>query len=75
MDSCWTLENSYQSLPLNMARNMLIGILVEVVGATAEGEREKAIETNVREAHSPIDEHIARISVYRFRRCRLPPFR
>jgi len=33
-----------------MMLNMLIGILVEVVGATAEGEREKAITTNVREA-------------------------
>jgi len=33
-----------------MMLNMLIGVLVEVVGATAEGEREKSIETNVREA-------------------------
>jgi len=33
-----------------MMLNMLIGILVEVVSATAEGEREKSIETNVREA-------------------------
>jgi len=33
-----------------MMLNMLIGVLVEVVGATAEGEREKSIELNVREA-------------------------
>lgn len=33
-----------------MMLNMLIGVLVEVVGATAEGEREKAIELNIREA-------------------------
>merc|ERR1719491_1417745 len=33
-----------------MMLNMLIGVLVEVVGATAEGEREKAIESNIREA-------------------------
>jgi len=33
-----------------MMLNMLIGILVEVVGATAEGEKEKAIESHVREA-------------------------
>jgi voltage-gated sodium channel len=37
-----------------MMLNMLIGVLVEVVGATAEGEREKAIETNVREAIAQI---------------------
>lgn len=37
-----------------MMLNMLIGVLVEVVGNTAEGEREKAIELNVREAISEI---------------------
>jgi voltage-gated sodium channel len=33
-----------------MMLNMLIGILVEVVAATAEGERGKTVEDNVREA-------------------------
>jgi len=33
-----------------MMLNMLIGVLVEVVGATSDGEREKSIETNIREA-------------------------
>lgn len=33
-----------------MMLNMLIGVLVEVVGATAAGEKEKSVELNVREA-------------------------
>lgn len=33
-----------------MLLNMLVGVLVEVVSATSEAEREKAIEMNVREA-------------------------
>jgi voltage-gated sodium channel len=33
-----------------MMLNMLIGVLVEVVGATADGERAKSVEANVREA-------------------------
>lgn len=41
-----------------MLLNMLIGVLVEVVSATSEAEREKAIETNVREAIAEIFEHM-----------------
>jgi len=37
-----------------MMLNMLIGILVEVVAATADGEREKGVETTVKEAIAQI---------------------
>lgn len=39
-----------------MMLNMLIGVLVEIVGATAQGEKEQAVELNVREAISSIFE-------------------
>merc|ERR1719375_1838652 len=51
-ENYWMLSCSVVFILISsfMMLNMLIGVLVEVVGATAEGEREKSIETNVREA-------------------------
>mmetsp|Transcript_127134 Transcript_127134/g.220374 ORF Transcript_127134/g.220374 Transcript_127134/m.220374 type:complete len:624 (-) Transcript_127134:265-2136(-) len=41
-----------------MLLNMLVGVLVEVVSATSEAEREKAIEMNVREAIADLFDHL-----------------
>lgn len=49
---CFTLLSSMMLL------NMLVGVLVEVVSATSEAEREKAIELNVREAIADLFDHL-----------------